>query len=676
MANTTLNIIATGTNVTAQRRGDTIDVLIDNETVEQSGADAAAAAIAANAAATEADLQADRAQAVADSAPELLSARDEAVAARDAVKPLQGLGAPDPSLGIEGSVYYDTSNVANVIMYGPKTSAGWGIGRSLRGPAGTADNTYTDLAAFKASDIGKLNASLVDIPNIVPSRFYWTQGNFTGLDNDRTIIKADSTALSVGAWVQAMELLTPDRFGAVAGTSGNAATNTAAFKLAIAAAFAQKVPLSLQGKYWKLDAKDQPSGGANFAKQGMVIKGGGATLKYEGAGICFQLDTGGANGQFLEEMCVDDLLIIGNVNATDGFYCRGIVRSVFRNIEVRDVSKKAHHILHGVSNHYDSLRYSPRTFATPTNPAVVHAEHGLYISNNGAGYYTANCVFTNPVMEDFNGIGCALADASGNMLMGGTFEACATGVIIGATSRDNTIAKNWFEANTSTDAVVYGNGTCFWGNRFVSTPTNPNIQIENGAGNTSFSGGGYIRSVRIAPNAIGTSFHQVGVDQNLSGTIGFQGTGKYSRIGVSKIDGSGNAVGMYSDILGGVGTWTPVLTATSGSFSLNAGLTEGRYQRVGNVVFAQCYIYVDSVSSPTGTLSIAGLPFVSQFRQPATVHATQLNASATDPIQARVDNSGASIFLTKLIAGAATAMAADVKADSTFSVSLTYLAVE
>lgn len=60
----------------------------------------------------------------------------QAEAARDAVKPLQGMGPPDPSLGIDGSTYYDTTNPDSPILYGPKQNGQWGTGRALKGNPG------------------------------------------------------------------------------------------------------------------------------------------------------------------------------------------------------------------------------------------------------------------------------------------------------------------------------------------------------------------------------------------------------------------------------------------------------------------------------------------------------------------------------------------------------------
>lgn len=67
---------------------------------------------------------------------------------------------------------------------------------------GPADNTYTTIATFKASDIARKTASLVGVSGVPDGRFNWTLGNYTGQADDVNIIKADSTALSVGAWVR------------------------------------------------------------------------------------------------------------------------------------------------------------------------------------------------------------------------------------------------------------------------------------------------------------------------------------------------------------------------------------------------------------------------------------------------------------------------------------------
>lgn len=69
------------------------------------------------------------------------------------------------------------------------------------GPPGPAGPTFLTLAAFKAAPITNQRQSLKD-PSIAFGDFFWTLGDFTGRADDENIIKADSTPLTVGAWVR------------------------------------------------------------------------------------------------------------------------------------------------------------------------------------------------------------------------------------------------------------------------------------------------------------------------------------------------------------------------------------------------------------------------------------------------------------------------------------------
>ena len=90
-------------------------------------------------------------------------------------------------------------SVKNIAMNSSKGDPG---DPGLQGPPGEADNTYTTLAAFKASDIARKTASLVGVSGVADGRFNWTPGNFAGQDDDKIVVKADGTSLAVGAWVR------------------------------------------------------------------------------------------------------------------------------------------------------------------------------------------------------------------------------------------------------------------------------------------------------------------------------------------------------------------------------------------------------------------------------------------------------------------------------------------
>lgn len=60
------------------------------------------------------------------------------------------------------------------------------------------------------------------------------------------------------------------------------------------------------------------------------------------------------------------------------------------------------------------------------------------------------------------------------------------------------------------------------------------------------------------------------------------------------------------------GTWTPTFTpGTSGTITPNTSYDAAGYIKIGRLVYLQGEIQFSSVSSPTGTLTIGGLPFTS-----------------------------------------------------------------
>jgi hypothetical protein len=55
------------------------------------------------------------------------------------------------------------------------------------------------------------------------------------------------------------------------------------------------------------------------------------------------------------------------------------------------------------------------------------------------------------------------------------------------------------------------------------------------------------------------------------------------------------------------GTWTAAVTVASGSVTM--GNNTCSYLKIGKVVYIKGYIYIASVSSPSGAVTITGLPF-------------------------------------------------------------------
>jgi hypothetical protein len=70
-----------------------------------------------------------------------------------------------------------------------------------------------------------------------------------------------------------------------------------------------------------------------------------------------------------------------------------------------------------------------------------------------------------------------------------------------------------------------------------------------------------------------------------------------------------HAPGMTSELLDGYeeGTWTPSIGIDSGSVTYSA--QNGTYTKIGNVVTLNFWIAINTVSLPSGTLRVTGLPF-------------------------------------------------------------------
>lgn len=126
------------------------------------------------------------------------------------------------------------------------------------------------------------------------------------------------------------------------------------------------------------------------------------------------------------------------------------------------------------------------------------------------------------------------------------------------------------------------------------------------------------------------------------------------------------------------GTWEAAFVSGGGTVTINNSFKTGAYVKIGKVVTVTGFFAVSAVSSPTGSLSITGLPFTSgagnQFISPAVVWANSLTSGATTAMQGRVTGSSNAISLGRFAAGDNNDIAANMQAGSQIAVSLTYIA--
>ena len=125
------------------------------------------------------------------------------------------------------------------------------------------------------------------------------------------------------------------------------------------------------------------------------------------------------------------------------------------------------------------------------------------------------------------------------------------------------------------------------------------------------------------------------------------------------------------------GTWTASFVPnTSGSITMNAAT--GTYTKVGRNVTINGLFSVTSVSSPTGYLKIAGLPFAGggtgQFRCAISIDGTNMNVTMTTVLTATVQGDS-NIYVLKPdgLGGQSLTTAADIKATTEIFVGGTYL---
>lgn len=130
------------------------------------------------------------------SAPEAILTRVLALA--EALAPISGDGPPAASLGLVGSIYIDMTDEDDFVLYGPKTAAGWGSGKSIKGPPGgtIAARFLEDLKAADPTGLVRVFGGSV---------FSWSNDDYSETpvsELNVNVVKANALPLTVGAWVR------------------------------------------------------------------------------------------------------------------------------------------------------------------------------------------------------------------------------------------------------------------------------------------------------------------------------------------------------------------------------------------------------------------------------------------------------------------------------------------
>ena len=126
------------------------------------------------------------------------------------------------------------------------------------------------------------------------------------------------------------------------------------------------------------------------------------------------------------------------------------------------------------------------------------------------------------------------------------------------------------------------------------------------------------------------------------------------------------------------GTWTYAFTSTTGTITKSATYPLGLYTKIGRQVTVTGFLAVSSVSSPTGTLTVTGLPFVVTSTGDRAnfagggIYGSELAVGSVSPLMVTAEKGATSLTISKFVTGSSANLAGDVVADTRFYVSLSY----
>jgi hypothetical protein len=137
--------------------------------------------------------------------------------------------------------------------------------------------------------------------------------------------------------------------------------------------------------------------------------------------------------------------------------------------------------------------------------------------------------------------------------------------------------------------------------------------------------------------------------------------------------GSANKLDDYEE-----GTFTAALTADTGTITLSNGLM--RYTKIGRVVTVSGLIICSAISSPTGDISLTGLPFVVNNNtdgvysglSTGSIHIQGLASTITGNPQLNIPNNGTIIDIDGFNGTTRTSIAANISATTQIRICATY----
>ena len=164
-----------------------------------------------------------------------------------------------------------------------------------------------------------------------------------------------------------------------------------------------------------------------------------------------------------------------------------------------------------------------------------------------------------------------------------------------------------------------------------------------------------------APGPIGGTTPSTGAFTTLSATTGAAvggatpGTGGLAFPATAVAVADANTLDDYEE-----GSFTPTITLGGGSVTYTT--QRGTYTKVGRLVTTQIYLQINVATTPSGAVTIGGLPFTASANVKGAISLLPagFGAGATTVLVGTVDSSATTISVYKFAAGALSSPGADV----------------
>jgi Periplasmic copper-binding protein (NosD) len=179
----------------------------------------------------------------------------------------------------------------------------------------------------------------------------------------------------------------------------------------------------------------------------------GTVLEHLGSGDAVRLDGTSSGPGYMYNVVFENFVIRGNANTANGLLVHNVSHVVLRNLRVTGSTESAYRAMYVIAGVFDNLVVSSNE-----EPLSPQPKYGITLScdwNNCANRSTNAVTILNPIVEGVSEIGILLQEAEYNTIIGGTSEANALGIYIGANGRRNKIVNTDLEANGA-----FPNGPC------------------------------------------------------------------------------------------------------------------------------------------------------------------------------------------------------------------------